>query len=154
MTTASSHQPERIVVGVDGSLNSRAAVRWAVDHAHPGDTITLVHAWQSSPSRVDYRLVDPDDDAASRRFLDHELAHAQALRCAADVTITGELVRGEAGECLHQQPADLLVVGARSHHGVVGLLLGSVSNHLAQHCAVPMVIVPSPRRAADEGSAP
>ena len=40
--------PQHITVGVDGSVESHAALLWAVDHAHPGDTVHLVHAWQPS----------------------------------------------------------------------------------------------------------
>ena len=43
-------RPETIAVGIDGSLASRAAVRWAIDHARPGDTVNLVHAWKPSPT--------------------------------------------------------------------------------------------------------
>ena len=43
MTTRTDGRTERISVGVDGSLASRAAVRWALEHAGPGDSVTLVH---------------------------------------------------------------------------------------------------------------
>ena len=40
--------PNTITVGVDGSIESHAALRWAVDHARPGDTVRSAHAWQPS----------------------------------------------------------------------------------------------------------
>lgn len=66
MTSTGFHDAERIVVGIDGSLASHAAVRWAIKHARPGDTVTLVHAWEASASMVDVALVDADDDSPSR----------------------------------------------------------------------------------------
>jgi nucleotide-binding universal stress UspA family protein len=36
--------------------------------------------------------------------------------------------------------ADLVVVGSRGHGGFTGLLLGSVSLHVAQHAPCPTVI--------------
>ena len=145
MMSTGHHQSEQIVVGVDGSLASRAAVRWAVDHARPGDTVILVHAWEASPSTVDAGLAGPDDDAdAARRCAHHELARAQALAHDEAITISCEAVHGDARECLHRHCGDLLVVGARGHSRFTGMLLGSVSAHLAHHCPVPLVIIPSP----------
>jgi len=37
--------------------------------------------------------------------------------------------------------ADLLVVGSRGHSGFAGALLGSVSQHCAQHSPCPAVII-------------
>ena len=36
---------------------------------------------------------------------------------------------------------DLLVVGSRGHGTVVGMLLGSVSQHCVQHAGCPVVVV-------------
>ena len=144
MTSASRHEPERIVVGIDGSICSRAAVRWAVDHAQPGDTVALVHAWSASPSMVATGLADPTDDAAARAFADRELTRARGLPHDDAITLCCEVTPGDAAHCLAQQPADLLVVGARGHTGLAGLILGSVSAHLARNCSVPLVVVPCP----------
>jgi nucleotide-binding universal stress UspA family protein len=145
---AAARRSERIVVGIDGSLCSHAAVRWAVGHAHAGDTVTLVHAWHASPSMVGAGLTDPIDDSAARSFARHELARARALTHDEAVTIDCAVVRGDAQDCLSSTPADLLVVGARGHGALANLFLGSVSAHLARHCLVPLVIVPCPAPAA------
>lgn len=144
MTPARDHASERIVVGIDGSPSSRAAVRWAIAHARPGDTIVLVHAWEPSPAMIDAGLVDRNDDSPARSFAHHELARAQALPCDDSVTLSCEVVHGDARDCLARQPAGLLVVGARGHGGLASVLLGSVSAHLSHHCSVPLVIVPRP----------
>lgn len=39
--------------------------------------------------------------------------------------------------------ADTIVIGARGHGGVMGLLLGSVADYVARHSKVPVVIVPA-----------
>jgi len=39
--------------------------------------------------------------------------------------------------------SDLIVVGARGHGAVMGLLLGSVADYVSRHAKVPVVIVPA-----------
>ena len=148
MTTTADRQPERIVVGIDGSPSSRAAVRWAIAHARPDDTIVLVHAWEPSPAMVDAGLVDRRDDSAARGLAHHELARAQALPRDDHITLSCDVVHGDARDCLSHEQAALLIVGARGRGGLASVLLGSVSAHLAHHCSVPLVIVPGPGNAA------
>ena len=146
--------PERIAVGIDGSVMSRAALRWAVDHARDGDTVTLVHVWQASPTLVGAGIVDPDDDTAARSFAGHELARARSLPHRAGVALDCAVLRGDARECLCNLDTDLLVIGARGQGGVTGLLLGSVCSYLARHAHRPLVIVPSPGHTPDERDEP
>ena len=153
MTSTSHRRSERIAVGIDGSLCSHAAVRWAIAHARPGDTITLVHAWRPSPSMVSTASVDPTDDSAAQSFASHELARAHALPREDTITVCCEVIHGDASDCLARQPADLLVVGASGHSGLTAMLLGSTSAHLARHSPVPLVIVPCPTTAIDPDQA-
>jgi nucleotide-binding universal stress UspA family protein len=131
-----------IAVGVDGSVASRAAVRWALGHARPGDTVELVHAWKPSASDP---VNDPaDDDALALRFGAHELAHARALRRDPAVELRVAVIEGDPKDCLCGLGVDLLVVGASARPGVAGHRLGSVSGYLARHVIRPLVIVPCP----------
>ena len=153
MTSTTLRNPEHIVVGIDGSFCSHAAVRWAIDHARPGDTITLVHAWSASPSMVDAGLADPTDATAARSFADHELARARAFPHDETITLRCEVIHGDAQHCLLRQPADVLVVGARGHSRLADMVLGSVSAHLAHHCQIPLVVVRCPSHPTDPQTA-
>ena len=133
---------ERIAVGIDGSLESRAAVRWAVDHARSGDTITLLYAWR--PSQARGAVHSDDEEAAAKEFARHELAHASSLRRNQDVEVDCQAVQGDPRKRLCDYKTDLLIVGARGQNGIAGVLLGSVTSHLARHAQVPIVIVPCP----------
>jgi len=153
MTSTIRRSPERIVVGIDGSLCSRAAVRWAIEHARPGDTINLVHVWSPSPSMVDAGLADPADDTAARSFAHHELSRARALPHDETVTLCCDVIQGDARHCLSHQLADVLVIGARGHNRFATIVLGSVSAHLARHCPIPLVVVPCPAHPTDPQAA-
>jgi nucleotide-binding universal stress UspA family protein len=63
-------------------------------------------------------------------------------------TVERLVVEGPPGEVLlsASEGADLLVVGSRGHGTIVGILLGSVSQHCAHHAHCPVVIIPNPER--------
>ena len=147
MAASRSVQPTRIVVGVDGSTASRAAVRWAVEHAHPGDTVTLVHVWQPSRYIVGDDPARDDADLAAR-FVHHELEHAKALPRDDRVTLSCRTRQGDPRDCLAAEDADLLVVGAGEHGRMLGAVIGSVSAKLGRGCRMPIVVVPSPGQTA------
>lgn len=136
--SATRHRPERIAVGVDGSIASHRAVCWAIDHARPGDVVTLVHAAAPAPG------IAADVDDGGRAFLRHELARFACLPRQPGVSLEGELLDGDPGERLCAVEADLLLVGASRHGRLTGALLGSVATYLARHATTPLVLVPAP----------
>ena len=51
---------ETILVGIDDSPNARHALRWAVDHAAPGDDVVAVYVWHLPPAGgFDNMFLDP-----------------------------------------------------------------------------------------------
>jgi nucleotide-binding universal stress UspA family protein len=139
-----------IVVGVDGSETSRAALRWAVEEARLRHArVRAVHAWWVYP------MLPPDRPPAaegSEQFGDDASERVQAfvtetLGKRPDVEVTAVAVQGaQASAALVDaaKDADLLVVGSRGAGGFAGLLLGSVSQQCTHHAPCPVVIVPSP----------
>jgi nucleotide-binding universal stress UspA family protein len=146
----------RIVVGIDGSQASKDALSWAVAEARlRGDTVVAIHAWtQPFPASVAYPTaaafpgvpVTPvDDDLADavRKGAEELLAEAASQAERGDVPIEQRLVDGPAASALIEaaKGAELLVVGSRGHGGFTELLLGSVSQQVANHAPCPVVIV-------------
>jgi nucleotide-binding universal stress UspA family protein len=140
----------RIVVGVDGSARSMAALTWAVEEALlRGSSVHAVMAWRPVQDYGGSLGVGPALDA------DDVLASAAATQAARlaeqtaslDVPTTLETVRGHPAWVLVEaaEGADLLVVGSRGHGGFVGMLLGSVSQHVLSHARCPVVVVPDSR---------
>ena len=144
---------QRIVVGVDGSPQSHAALRWAIGEARLRRArLELVHAWTyphlggwyepASGRTLDADLVRAIE-AEAREALDVALADVGG---AEDVVVDRAAVEGSPSAVLiaAAKDADLLVVGSRGRGGFAELVLGSVSHQCAQHASCPIVIVREP----------
>ncbi|MFD5949148.1 universal stress protein [Streptomyces collinus] len=140
----SSERVPRVVVGVDGSPASHAALRWAVHHARMiGGAVEAIYVWDTPSARGwSGPAVDPDFDLeqARERF-------AQEVRAVfpggQPPRLQEHLVQGDPSEALVQasEGAELLVVGRRGIGGFARAMLGSVSQRCAQHAACPVVVV-------------
>jgi nucleotide-binding universal stress UspA family protein len=151
----------RIVVGIDGSTGSAAALHWAAEEAQlRGVEVHAVMAWQQpavyGTSSLTALGMDPSMDTklALAAAAEAEVARLGAkVAEGSDVVIVCEALEGHPAETLVHaaEGAALLVVGTRGHGGFVGALLGSVSQHVVAHAACPVVVVtdPSCRRAVD-----
>ena len=131
-----------VVVGVDGSEGGRRALQWAAEEARlRGARLRVVHVWSYLNQAGE--AFDPaygEDDA--RRFLDETVAGLGAEASGLDVERAAVNDLPARGLLDSAADADLLVVGARGMGGFRGLLLGSVSQQVAQHAPCPVVIVP------------
>lgn len=140
-----------IVVGVDGSTASAAALRWAVaEAAATGREVAAVAAWSYlSP-------LDPDAIGGSAEEV--EAAHWKTLDELVDavkrpdVVIRGELIEGEPAEVLLDAADDaaLLVLGSHGHGLELAAVVGSVSAKCLRLARCPVVVLPV--RAFDSGS--
>lgn len=134
----------KIVVGVDGSEGSVAALRWALEEAQRREArVDVIHAWHH-PYTDGMAAYTVDQEEHERRILDRSLAAAGPA--APGVRVETILTHGGAASILLDaaKGADLLVVGSRGRGGFLGVLLGSVSQHCAHHTPCPLVIVPRP----------
>lgn len=154
MTTRSGKR--RIIVGVDGSPESRTALEWAAHEAQQtgGDVdAVLVYgsglAWIDVGSDAESLIVTRSAERAKETL--HEAIAAADLPADGEVRITPLVVMGEpsGGLCDLAESADLLVVGTRGRGGFTGLLLGSVSQRCAERSPCPVVVVPTRATAPD-----
>ena len=135
-----------IVVGVDGSAGSAAALRWAAGYAAVvGGVIEVVSAWQPLPTygwAYDTGGYRPDD--AAEKAMSAQVD--EVFGADRPGTLRTRVQDGHPAPVLigASRQADLLVVGSRGHGGFAGLLLGSVSAHCAERAACPVVVVHAP----------
>jgi nucleotide-binding universal stress UspA family protein len=140
---------QTLLVGYDGSDESRAAFTAAIERAGPDDTIDVVHvyppvsAWLGTPF---YQRAVEDTLHAGERRLDE--LRAQASESPAEVCF--ELHEGPAAEVLARigalREADEIIVGSRPL-GRLRSALGSVSQALLRTADRPVLVVP--HKAAD-----
>jgi len=131
--------PDVIVVGVDGSEASKAALRWAAGQAR--QTRAAIHA----VTAWDYgwgALSAPQDVAAAEgrtlaRTVRDVVGDDPTVEVRETVTV------GDPARVLVDlaRTAVLLVVGSRSHGPARDSHLGAVSTYCLQHAACPVVVV-------------
>lgn len=150
-----------IIVGIDGSANSEAAVTWAIAHAkRTRAEIRLVAAYTVpgvSISRTD--IVRATDFDAPIKHAAESLAESTAARVSdAGVPVSAVVSPGDASGVLIESSAtaDLAVVGARGRGGFAGRLLGSVALAMPAHAHCPTIVIPTawPKRPIPEKSMP
>lgn len=143
----SSPPREEIVVGVDGSPGSAAAIAFAFAEAdRRGAELRAVHAWNSlAPGSGLDPIPAVHQDGAERRLLAEALAGWNERY--PDVRVTQQADRGHPVDVLRKASAgaDLLVVGSRGRGEVASLVLGSVSHALLHHTECPIAVIPTPR---------
>lgn len=141
----------RIVVGVDGSDHSAAALRWATDHARArGATLEVVHAWQQ-PDLGGYAL-PPTTAENLERSAQEVLDNALRSITRRGLPVEGRVVAGSPSATLLEaaKGADMLVVGARGRGGFGALTLGSTSDQCLHHATAPLAIVRADRATKPE----
>ncbi|MFC4114226.1 universal stress protein [Nonomuraea zeae] len=144
-----------IIVGVDGSVTSRAAVEWAANDAlRMRVPLRIVHAVDRSWYQIGKFPIGALPDtllSEGRRILREALALVHERQPAVEVTVQD--VEGEPALVLRDQAKDAteVVVGSRGLGGFAGALLGSVSTHVAGHARCPVVVVRGERRPVPYG---
>ena len=135
-----------VVVGVDGSASSLAAVDLAAEQAaRRGCPLTVVHAfiWPYLRVPLGPSPAGPPEGGL-RQQAEHTMteAYRRAQATAPDVVTRGEVVTGAPAAVLREysRTAGLVVVGDRGLGGFTGLLVGSVAVELAAHAHCPILI--------------
>jgi nucleotide-binding universal stress UspA family protein len=144
-----------IVVGIDGSANSRSALLWAASEAAARRaplTVLTVHEishsfWTGRP----VVLSADKDQLAAAKAAATELADkaVSELGAAKPALVTVQAINGFAADELlaAANGADMLVLGARGGAQASGLAahspIGSVSNKVLHRATCPVVVIPA-----------
>jgi nucleotide-binding universal stress UspA family protein len=136
----------RVVVGVDGSAGSVAALRFAEAEVRlRGGELHVVHAWVDTvsgyggpPWAVPVTTLQEQADSTLRESLRDAWPDGSP-----GVRVRAEAVEGVDWDVLTRvaEGAELLVVGSRGRAGWSSLLLGSVGVHVITHAPCPVAVV-------------
>lgn len=136
-----------IVVGVDGSPGSRKALAWAAaEAAVHGAELVVLNAWEHTlpPPGGTPSVPERDDPPTGERTAEELVKEIQdVLGEDPPVVVRPSVKHGNPAKVLIEQSADadLLVVGTRGHGGFLGLVLGSVSQHVAGYAQCSVIVV-------------
>ncbi len=129
-----------VVIGYDGSADSRLALAWAEQAAHDRRRPLLVLIAEDELAQV---LAHAGDAARTTTLVADAYERLQASE-SDDISV--ERVGGPPATALVHAASDasLLVLGAEGHGRLSGLALGSVSQHVCGRASCPVVVVRPP----------
>ena len=136
-----------IVVGVDGSPGSRKALTWAAaEAADHGAELLVLNVWEhtllppAGSVSVSERMVPEPSQTTTDELIQ---VIKDELGESPPVSVQAHVRQGRPAKVLIDESAgaDLLVVGHRGHGGFAGLVLGSVSQHVAAYAKCPVAVV-------------
>jgi nucleotide-binding universal stress UspA family protein len=141
-----------VLIGVDDSVCSRAAVAWVKGASWPKGTHFIVIS--ASPPV----FVGPGEAAApggvSELIAEESKLHREiAEKAAAELKSAGLSAEGRSvltdpraalDDEARKEKADLIVVGSHGRSGITKLLLGSVATHIVTHAPCSVLVVKRP----------
>jgi nucleotide-binding universal stress UspA family protein len=139
-----------IVVGVDGSTGSLAALAFALEEGLTrGSTVEVMTTWLLGPALSDIGTATSaaEEQETAQRCQDEALAEVLS-GFPVRPTISRVVLQSYGGHALVEAAHDaaLLVVGSGRKSILARALLGSVSGYCVRHARVPVVVVPDPGR--------
>src|SRR5262249_58110220 len=143
---------KEFVVGLDGSDQSRMALRWAAAAGKAADVrVRAVKSWIHPRSGILPIASVPVSAAEMDEQSGRALATAVADVLGPSAAVITEVLHGPTAAALLQTvtPDSVLVLGSRGLGGFVGLLLGSVSQECVEYAPCPVVVVRTDRVVTD-----
>ena len=150
---------QRIMIPVDYSENSKAALNYGADLAKSfGASLDIIHVWDRPTYLTDAVMVSRPGEAHKpigeliRENAQHDMNEFLAqVNLPSGVPVSSRLLAGEPASALLAEMKkgehDLVVLSTHGRTGLAHLLLGSIAEKLVRLSPIPVLTVPNPARA-------
>jgi len=145
----------KILIGVDDSPHSKAAIEFVRKMTWPMDTTVIVLS-VVQPVVVAYAevyaptVLPPETMEGMTRVHQEIASNAERTLQAASLTTGARVLQGDPRttliETAHSEHIDLIVVGSHGRTGLAKLLIGSVASHVVTHAPCSVLVVKLERR--------
>jgi nucleotide-binding universal stress UspA family protein len=145
----------RTIVGVDGTPESAAALRWALSAVHHAAAdVRAVSAWLpttltlgpgATPAVAGVPPLLEDSERAARRVLVETVVQACRATGVPVEEVDAQVIAGDPADVLLAESidADLLVLGNARRGALAAAMTSSVGYRCAHHAGCPVVLVPA-----------
>ena len=145
----------KILIGVDDSPHSKAAIEFVCKMTWPMNTKVIVLS-VVQPVVVAYAevyaptVLPPETMDGTTRMHQEIASNAEQTLQAGSLTTEALVLRGDPRttliEVAHSEHIDLIVVGSHGRTGLAKLLIGSVASHVVTHAPCSVLVVKLERR--------
>lgn len=146
------HAIQPVVVGVDGTKASAAAMTSAFEEADVRSApLTAVHSWSDTDLSIGFPIRGMEWPDNRRAAADHLARLLEPhTRLHPTVSVRSVVVKDKPVQALldHAQGAQLVVIGSHGRGGYAEMMLGSTSRSVLTRAHCPVTVVPSPGRLA------
>ncbi len=144
---------EKILVATDGSEASKHAVERAAISADKWGAKLLIITVAQPPQTIfaDVEGISTDyNEDFEKVIMSHHLgvlekAKKDVKEKYPNLCVSTQIKKGYAGtkiiEASEETDVDLVMIGSRGLGGLTGWFLGSVTNHVVNHCTKPILVV-------------
>jgi nucleotide-binding universal stress UspA family protein len=136
-----------VVVGIDGSEQSRAALLWAMRYATlTGATVEPVAVWHQPVQFSDVPPPPADDfQRQAHQWLAEAVSGSQDSAGDPAPPVWAHIEQGDPSQVLlaYSDRAQLLVLGNHGRGALGAMVLGSVAQRCAHHARCPVLVVPA-----------
>lgn len=147
---------DKIVLGVDGSDESKKAVHVAIDLARKSQgEILIVHVHQKELTSRETVDIEPRYEAEMLTDATLEVVRNAGVKARSELRVAGYMgVAKEILDAAESLGADAIVLGSRGLGDWGGLLLGSVTHKVIHLAKCPVVVVRLTEHAASADVTP
>ncbi|VDL59803.1 unnamed protein product [Hymenolepis diminuta] len=149
-------RPRKVGIPVDGSEDSKKALRWFLDNAaDPSDTVIFIHVQElldlplfNLKSGLNIPTEQWMKAITERNLIDEELSNEVTSMCQEKkiyceyISVTNKKPGEGIVSVVTEMNIQLIVMGSRGLSNLRRTILGSVSDYVLHHAQVPICIVP------------